>query len=207
MTIKTRHPYRRQRLLLTGFASALLCAGVWAGCSLEKNYATLSFFFDGVPNPEAKARASAASGVTADMRSSATYTLHKPFGADQCAECHTSQLKITSRDSSMCLPCHKDEPTRYARMHGPVAAGACLWCHAPHESAEAHLLRKPSREVCAQCHDRTLLSAELVPEHGGESDRSCLDCHSGHGGPASMFLKEGISRPAPGERPAKPQTR
>lgn len=207
MTKHTRHQHRRSRLVLAGVPCAGLVIAAWMGCSIEKNYATLSFFFDGVPNPEAKARASAASGVTANMRSSATYTLHKPFAGDQCIECHESQLKITSRDSGICLKCHKDEPTRYPRMHGPVAAGACLWCHAPHESAEAHLLRKPAREVCAQCHDRTLLSSEFVPEHAGDSDRSCLDCHSGHGGPASMFLKEGISRPAHGERPAKPQTR
>lgn len=205
--MKTRTSHRTRfsggrRLAVAACLCVLASSLVWAGCSIERNYATLSFFFDGVPNPEAKARAAAL--LTADMRASATYTLHKPFAEEQCAECHTGKLKITDRDSQMCMKCHADAPTKYVKMHGPVAAAACLWCHSPHESAEAHLLRKPARQVCAQCHDQTLLSAERVPAHA-DAQVSCLDCHNGHGGPASMFLKEGISRPAPSAPDAKPQ--
>ena len=42
---------------------ALASCMAWAGCSIEKHYKTLSFFFDGVPNPEAKAKAAAAGGA------------------------------------------------------------------------------------------------------------------------------------------------
>lgn len=177
---------------------------LWAGCSIEKNYQTLSFFFDGVPNPEAKARAAAA--LTEDMRKSATYSIHKPFAEEQCAECHSGRIKITDRDSAICMKCHDKIPEQFPRMHGPVAARACLWCHSPHESAEAHLLRKPSREVCTQCHDPALLDGGKVAAHADKSV-SCLDCHSGHGGNARMFLKEGISRLAPEGKAAAPETR
>lgn len=197
---KSRSLQTHAAITAGGCVVIMVCSLVWMGCSIEKHYSTLSFFFDGVPNPEAKARAAAAAGVTPDLRNSPTYSLHKPYAEEQCNECHADQLKITNRDSEMCLKCHQDEPSKFPKMHGPVAAGACLWCHSPHESAQAHLMRKPARDVCMQCHDRTMLSLDRVPAHGDEKI-SCIDCHSGHGGNASMFLKEGVSRPAP-EAPA-----
>lgn len=188
------------------WACALVSSAVWTGCSIEKNYATLSFFFDGVPDPAAKAQALAAGGVTEDMRKSPTYSLHKPFAEEKCWECHKGQPASSGMDAGICMNCHKAVPTEHARMHGPVVAGACLWCHAPHESAQANLLKKPARQVCAQCHEQQLLDSKRVPEHADEN-KSCLECHSGHGGRAAMFLKEGLSRLAPagaGEPPKKP---
>lgn len=187
---------RRGAWVAAGLGAALAGSVGWTGCSVDRHYRTLSFFFDGVPNPEAKAAAQGASGVTAAMRASATYTVHRPFAEERCGECHRGQLEFRGLDSRVCLKCHEGEKTRHARMHGPVAAGECLWCHLPHESAEAHLLRKAARQTCVQCHDASLLKDDGVPAHA-DAARGCLECHSGHGGSAPMFLKEGVSRLAP----------
>ena len=187
---------RRPRLSPTaalGICCLLSCLA-WAGCAIEKNYKTLSFFFDGVPNPDAKSKA--AGGKGADLRKSATYSIHKPFAEDACKECHTDRFQLTTQDSSLCMKCHANRTTEYPKMHGPVAAVACLWCHAPHESAEAHLLKKPARQVCSQCHEQSLLNVERVPAHADVS-RSCLDCHSGHGGKVAFFLHDGITPSSP----------
>lgn len=196
------------RRLIAAGACALVIGLVWMGCSVEKHYKTLSIFFDGVPDPEAKAQAAAAGGVTAAMRLSATYTIHKPYAEEKCAECHKGRIVIAGRDSTMCAKCHEAEETKYPRMHGPVAAGACLWCHSPHESGEAHLLRDQARNVCTQCHDQSLISNDEIPAHS-DTARSCLECHHGHGGTAAMFLKEGVSRlaPAPGGTSAPTEPR
>jgi predicted CXXCH cytochrome family protein len=88
-------------------------------------------------------------------------------------------------------------------MHGPVVAAACLWCHAPHESAFSALLKDEPRNVCIGCHDQGLLGTERVPAHADES-RSCLDCHYGHGGTRQYFIRDEVikSSGSPGEAPS-----
>lgn len=190
--------------LATGlWLSGIILCLVWSGCSIEKYYDTLTIFFDGVPNPEARARAEAAGGITADIRKSPTFTVHRPFADDACNACHNESFQLSGQDSGLCIKCHADRTTEFPRMHGPVVAVACLWCHAPHESAEAHLLKKPARQVCSQCHEPGMLSAAREPAHA-DTSRGCLDCHSGHGGVNQFFLRDGAHRPAPDASPTPP---
>lgn len=171
-------------------------------CSVEKHYKILSFWFDGVPDPKAKARAGASGlGSEPDARSSPTYSAHRPFVQDECRECHSSRFRLGSGDSQVCLKCHQDRTTEYPRMHGPVSAVACLWCHSPHDSAYAWLLKSDGRALCMQCHEQGLLRTEGVAAHGDEL-RKCLECHRGHGGESAGFLRPGIAadssvRPTP----------
>jgi predicted CXXCH cytochrome family protein len=169
-------------------AGALALA--FLGCSIEKNYKTLSFFFDGVPDPNAPSRA-AHPGVPSDISQSPTYSAHKPWLEEKCEECHTRTLKLGGRDSDLCMKCHSESLTSHEYMHGPVAVGACLWCHNPHNSANAHLLKLPGRDLCMQCHAQGLLSN--LPAHS-DLRRACLECHQGHGGPDRFFLRAGASR-------------
>lgn len=182
--VRWRTPARWGAGLVLGVGAAL----VWSGCSIEKNYEALSFFFDGVPDPKAVRVTADGERAFGDLKASPTYTAHRPYVQDQCAECHGGRFRLGMNDSAICLKCHASVTTAHDRMHGPVAAGACLWCHHPHESAQASLLRNPSRKVCTQCHDAKLLNAERVPEHA-EAGRDCLECHSGHGGASAYFLK------------------
>ncbi len=170
----------------------VLCAAVIVsavhGCSVEKNYALLSFFFDGVPNPNAMP-VLAASGDPAAMRASPTYTVHPPYLENRCVECHGRAFSTSGVDSGVCLKCHEGVRDAYAYMHGPVAFGACLMCHVPHESAYPALLKSEPIEVCGQCHGPGMLDSERVPEHA-DGSASCLDCHFGHGGGARYMLRE-----------------
>lgn len=186
----------------------LACAatGVLAwSCSVRDHYETLSFFFDGVPDPNAPLQGRKGL-VAVNLKASPTYSVHQPFKEDQCAACHTESFEITGQDSGLCIKCHEPVTRQHPRMHGPVAVGACLWCHLPHESAEAHLFKGPSRQVCTQCHEPGLLSSDRIPEHA-DLAKGCLECHFAHGSGAPFFLRPSAGGPpieAPAPPPAEP---
>ena len=181
---------RRTALLWLAAAAAALVAGVWSGCSIEKHYATLSFFFDGVPDPNAPG------GLEAIAARSRTLIVHQPYKEDQCEECHGSEYRPIMSGSQICLACHAEKQDEYEWMHGPVAVGACLFCHAPHSSTYPALLRRQPEQLCFQCHEQMTLDAQQVPAHADDG-RSCLECHSGHGGAGAFFLHAERVEPTP----------
>jgi len=188
------------RLALAGLLAAALAPVVcWSGCSPAGRYRTLSFFFDGVPDPSAPVIDTSSAGA---LRRSPTYSVHQPFAAERCSDCHARRFRLGPQDSGLCLDCHAEVPREQPFMHGPVAAVACLWCHSAHESAYASLLKGPARQVCSSCHEPGLLNVTRVPAHADES-RSCLECHQGHGGGGRHFLRAGVAPAAPGS-PARP---
>jgi predicted CXXCH cytochrome family protein len=167
----------------------LVGAAVWSGCTVTpRNYKVLSFFFDGVPDPSIPPGAVVGRGAGGKPT---LVVVHKPFAEERCEECHTTKYRPSKNDSSICLKCHAAALTQYQRMHGPVAAAACLWCHSPHESAQPHLLRSADPKVCLQCHAPAMLESTRVAAHADES-RACLDCHSGHGSDRAYILKPGV---------------
>ncbi len=174
---------------------------VWAGCNVtNENYSLLSFFFDGVPDPNAPALPDGTTDINL-IRQSPTYTIHPPFAEEKCVDCHGKRFATQGVDASVCLKCHENIPSSQPRMHGPVVALACLWCHAPHESPYAALFKGQPRQVCAECHGPDMLGTDTVPEHLPEATESCLDCHFGHGGVSRYFLRDqhdGVVSPPPG---------
>ncbi|MCG3125020.1 MAG: hypothetical protein GIKADHBN_03536 [Phycisphaerales bacterium] len=180
-------------------------AAAWAGCSVEKNYKLLSFFFDGVPDPDqVRAVQEAAARGEGDLTQSPTYTVHQPYKEEKCADCHRGRLRISRNNSSICMECHPGSTEGHAVMHGPVAAGACMWCHAPHESAFPALMRSKPRDVCMQCHTEEMLVDPRVPEHSDPA-QDCLTCHYGHGSEERFMLKPQSARlPAGGPAPVEP---
>jgi predicted CXXCH cytochrome family protein len=177
---RARGGVRRLVVLATVFATVTL----WLGCSVQKHYKLLSFFFDGVPDPNAPITLAGGGRIPGLV-----YYPHKPYEDNQCAECHSSpaEMVINRDDSSACLNCHAAVVNEYALMHGPVAAAACLWCHAPHESPLRPLLRARGPELCTQCHGLELMNSPQPPEHH-DLKRDCLGCHFGHGGTDPFFL-------------------
>lgn len=165
-------------------AALAVAAAIWAGCAVTKdNYEVLSFFFDGVPDPNAPI-----GSPGRPIRESPTYTIHQPYAEQKCVDCHGRRFNVTAVGSEICLKCHEGITDALPRMHGPVAAAACLWCHAPHESPYAALLKAPERDVCGACHTPAMLSGTQTPEHDPGSEVGCLECHSGHGGTVRYFL-------------------
>jgi len=177
---------------------------VWAGCSVTKsNYAMLSFFFDGVPDPNAPGPGGAGAG---DATLSAQVVVHKPFAEEKCESCHKTQYRPSRNDPTACLGCHDKVTSEHAWTHGAVAGGACLWCHSPHESARKWLLRGPDRGLCVQCHSSSMLKGDVVPAHA-DPKASCIACHFGHGGENALMLRPGATAtniPPAAEEESKP---
>jgi len=155
------------------------------GCTTAKSrYKVLSFFFDGVPNPDAS------SLVVRQKSSGRQIYVHKPYAEKQCDTCHTNTQDIFSRamvPPERCFSCHPNVLAAYPKMHGPVASMECLQCHSPHQSLEPHLLKVESPKLCLSCHLPETLSP-ATPEHL-DLKVSCISCHSGHGGEDLRFLK------------------
>lgn len=180
-TINSRGRFVRLLLFVCVSAGSLVW---WAGCSVEKHYELLNKFFDGVPDPNAPNKYDGRV-----IAQSSTYTEHQPYIDEACFECHTdpSNMILENADSRMCMGCHDDIQERYAFMHGAVTGNACLMCHNPHISALPNLLRDDSADMCKQCHD--LDPENRSPAHA-DLDRSCIQCHSGHGGSVQYFLHQ-----------------
>ena len=184
---------RRWRVVAWRVAACLLLVAIVIGCSGRKHYKTLSFFFDGVPDPAAD---STGTRLTAE-RGGVKFTVyvHKPYAENNCKACHEGDrtqfftlAAAVGPTADKCLTCHADVPHQYPNMHGPVAVNACTWCHSPHQSANAHLLKSTPNKVCMQCHGPTGLSPSTA--NHADPKANCLDCHSGHGGERNL-LKAG----------------
>ena len=209
---------RRWGRTVLGVGAALLVAVLLAcGCSAESRYRTLSFFFDGVPDPNAPPGSAAARGEADEFGPTAVIKayIHKPYAeamedSRKCGVCHEGASggyeNFQAVGSDTCLKCHKDKLTQYPVMHGPVVAVECSLCHAAHESTVPGMLNFPAPQVCVQCHDRDLLSPN-PPEHLA-ADSKCLSCHYGHGGPQHKLLRTqaalSTTRPATPARPGIP---
>lgn len=211
MTVMTP-PTRNRRIARWALASLALVA-LLVGCSVEKNYRTLSFFFDGVPDPNAPKdpsgkpmQAPGGRGLMPSMLS-----IHKPYADEQCKSCHKEgggrAFDVGSLDAKMCLECHKEEKTPHAYKHAVIAHPECLWCHDPHQSEQKLLLRGVAPALCMQCHDHSILPVNPPVHQDPASD--CLSCHYAHGGADRRLLKPGaeersrtIPAPAAKTRPA-----
>ncbi len=168
-------------------AATILGACLWCGCTVTPdNYATLSFFFDGVPDPRVTG------GPGGDATIALEVVVHAPYAEENCEACHRTNYRPSRNDPGPCLSCHESLKDEHRWTHGAVAGGACLWCHAPHESARKWLLRGPDRNICIQCHTATPLVSTSVPAHM-DPTASCLECHYGHGGDDSLMLKPGAT--------------
>ncbi len=181
---------RLLRLLPGAVLGVSLLLGL-TGCDPEKHYETLSFFFDGVPDPNAPVEdLSDTPGAQARRRLAIKLKFHPPYAEEKCNACHLShEPAALMPDASVCLTCHAQVPEQFQMMHGPVAAGSCLTCHNPHQSTDNYLLRRPARQMCASCHEPPDTLEPLPPAHL-DPEQSCINCHHGHGGDNPYFLRE-----------------
>ncbi len=100
----------------------------------------------------------------------ASGTVHAPVGAGECVACHgphagAAPKQLVRPGNALCLGCHA-EP--HARHRSTIVLGAltrvpddfpvergelsCTGCHAPHQSPNGRLYRKPQEELCKTCH-------------------------------------------------------
>jgi predicted CXXCH cytochrome family protein len=95
---------------------------------------------------------------------------HGPAAAGRCGDCHNPHASdfvthLARKGNALCRGCHNQGHPAHpvARSEGSTVkippeipqeeyALACLGCHAPHRSSEAHLLRSGAEALCKQCH-------------------------------------------------------
>jgi predicted CXXCH cytochrome family protein len=169
-----------------------------SGCSTTHRYKTLSFFFDGVPNPDKGiAIQSSDSLIRKDTTATAQNSLgkiipqmyfHPPYKEKECSICHdqTRMGKYTKPQPELCYQCHDDFGTKFKVLHGPVGGGQCVICHSPHQSMNANLLLRQGQAICLYCHNSEQVMA--AEQHQDIKDASCMDCHNPHGGDDKFIL-------------------
>ncbi len=182
----------------------LLAITLFLGCTAERRYKVLSFFFDGVPDPNAlQVDRNAEQVVTTSGGRIIRVYQHKPFKDNQCGSCHAvssgSFDSFNKVDQKVCLKCHADQLTRFPVMHGPVASVQCLACHSPHESAIPGMLKQKAPGVCTQCHVPDLRPQDK--DHQAQ-DSPCLTCHVAHGSDRHGLLRPKVAA-APTTSPAE----
>lgn len=178
------------------YAGIVVFALVIVNCSVQKHYKTLSFFFDGVPNPAADTliqNNTSIQQVIADsaslaLRTPETYA-HEPYRARQCELCHstTSMGTLTNNQPELCYQCHDNLSNNYSVLHGPVDAGLCTECHNPHTSPNSKLLTQTGENLCFTCHDAETVKQDNM--HTVSDEKQCISCHNPHGGDNEFVLR------------------
>ncbi len=162
----------------------LLC--LWVVLAVGCSYKHLSFFFDGVPNPEKKIQALPGTQAIAPT-TRVQYSEHGPYAAKQCNACHNREMtnNLIVPVEQLCANCHELQLTK-KYIHGPLLSGGCLVCHDPHSSPYRYLLKSESDTFCFYCHDQIAL-----PKDDAHSSvtAQCTSCHDAHMSNNKYLLK------------------
>jgi predicted CXXCH cytochrome family protein len=167
---------------------ALLCSSLLLGCEGKTRYQVLSFFFDGVPLPEAPKIEPIEDPQKKSVQMASVYIEHGPYGAKQCGACHQSgSNNLVLPIKELCFKCHALD-LRKKNLHGPLASGGCKICHNPHGSRYPFLLVAEPKEFCLYCHDREDIARN--PVHAGMNGAQCTECHDAHGSDNEYLLRQ-----------------
>ncbi|MCG3180778.1 MAG: hypothetical protein BIFFINMI_03141 [Phycisphaerae bacterium] len=193
MSSGLQQPERPPRLRAPGaWARRLMLAAMVAvvaamGCSdPHTRYKVLSFFFDGVPDPDAPpGTGPEGTGETASAAANVKpQFIHAPYRDRNCLPCHevaTPQTGLTA-NMTICGKCHAVYGQFGAAewVHGPTALGLCGLCHDPHKSEYPHIIKQAQPTLCLNCHTDPKLLGEPYHELAALGKAVCSDCHDPH---------------------------
>jgi DmsE family decaheme c-type cytochrome len=113
------------------------------------------------------------------------------LGNMSCSDCHDPHngdndfllQELTVNET--CYTCHTEKQGPFLWEHAPVADN-CSFCHRPHGSNHAPLLKKRAPLLCQQCHSPeghpsvAYTSEQMVNNFSNRFmlGRACLNCHS-----------------------------
>jgi predicted CXXCH cytochrome family protein len=161
-------------------AAAILC-----GCETTTRYKVLSFFFDGVPNPELE-KTSKGPDRTGVGAAAPQGSMHGPYLAKQCGACHERGTNaLVAPIGELCFRCHVIKMDK-KWVHGPLASGGCRFCHVPHTSSNPFLLVSALANSCFSCHDEEAIKKG---EHHKGTEMKCTYCHDAHMSDKKYMLK------------------
>jgi predicted CXXCH cytochrome family protein len=171
-----------------------------SGCSSAYRYKTLSFFFDGVPNPATELNNQSKDTIinvkTSDVfaqnptsKLPPKMNFHAPYQDKACESCHDQSKmgKLNKDMPELCYQCHENLNNKYKVLHSPVEGGQCIACHNPHSSVNENLLLRTGQSLCLYCHDSKQIMETDVHLEIGEAN--CTDCHNPHGGEDRNVLR------------------
>jgi predicted CXXCH cytochrome family protein len=170
-----------------------------SGCSSTYRIKALSFFFDGVPNPDKETAIHPKDSLnridTAGNKQNLMSKIfpqmyfHSPYKDQKCSICHdqTRFGKFTKNQPELCYQCHDNFGNKYKVLHGPVGGGQCVMCHSPHQSINVNLLTRTGQSLCLYCHNSERILA--MDQHQDIKDASCIECHNPHGGDDKFILR------------------
>ncbi|MDF1548427.1 MAG: cytochrome c3 family protein [Bacteroidales bacterium] len=173
----------------------------FVSCTTQKKYEVLSFFFDGVPNPQTADIDLVADSLS--VKDSTTllaksngvakpgFQIHSPYGKKECVSCHDQKSigKTIDSQPQLCYKCHTDYKESSRVVHGPVGGGYCSNCHDPHKSQLEKLLKQPAEQLCLHCHDSTTIYTSKF--HINSDKNTCIECHNPHGGENRFMPQHG----------------
>ncbi len=190
--------------------ASVILAGVFlivlVGCDRAGRHKVLTFFFEGVPPLESDSQTDdkqtpaeespelvAAKQEAARSDSQRGSSTHEP-GKD-CYQCHMKQggwdqERLAEPLPDLCYSCHTDYNAASGYLHGPIAAGDCVFCHDPHQTGYVHLQKAPQPKLCYQCHLPEDIESEA--HHQDLESRACTECHDPHIGSTRNLLKSNL---------------
>lgn len=181
----------------------LLMTAATISCTItEKRYKTLKIFFDGVPDPNARAEKeegkSPQDKQPADQKGKRTpgdwvkiKSRHPDYYNRKCENCHNksaANFLKTSRET-FCFTCHDQSDFKAEFLHGPVAGNDCLSCHLPHQSQHKYLLKQTGARMCLECHMQEDVALNQVHAGVDFEKGNCTQCHYPHAADSRFFLK------------------
>jgi predicted CXXCH cytochrome family protein len=185
-----------QRKKIPGYQIFLLISLIiLSSCASEKRYSVLSFFFDGVPDPNAKVSATdtTITGIADNkeklVQKKDSTINHPPYIENSCKDCHDMSKgnRLNQELPDLCYQCHEDFGKKFKVVHGPVASGFCTQCHDPHNSKIGKLLIREGQSLCLNCHEKKDIMKNDV--HSVIEDQKCWDCHDPHGGMDKTMIR------------------
>lgn len=112
---------------------------------------------------------------------------HQPVDEKTMYDGARHSFKMAADGAELCYQCHEAKNTQ-AVVHVPVAGGLCTFCHDPHQSENARLLKAdPLPELCFQCHARDKDTEAYV--HGPVALGLCTACHDPHQSAQARLLR------------------
>jgi predicted CXXCH cytochrome family protein len=174
----------------------LLMGVVLHSCVTKSNYRALSYFFDGVPNPDSTSVQKLDISAVIDpgntnivINTQSSGSVHPPYADRDCSMCHDrdKQNKLISNMPDICYMCHDNFSDGNKTVHGPVAGGNCTQCHDPHKSKYKKMLLDNSQELCFKCHQKEDVMNNLI--HSDIDSMVCWNCHDPHSSTDKLLLK------------------